>query len=155
MPTPYYNLAWPGFNVYNTTQGVTLLKAPSLPNFAASVTLLQALQGKPSMITTAGTNAKSFTLTSLANACVVASQTGVLAESCTVQYNGTKAVGSGTVSALCTFTVTDPLEPMAAPCKLPSSFSGLKSVSIAPVKATLTPASTVVFIDNVAGSVSI
>ncbi|KAG7008957.1 hypothetical protein G7Y79_00004g015410 [Physcia stellaris] len=150
---PFDNLVGSGI-APEADPGVSLLKAPSPPNFAASVTLFQALQRSPAMITTAGTNAKSFSLTSLANACVVASQTGLVAESCTIQYNGTKAVGGGTESALCTFKA-DPLNPKAALCQLPNTFSGLKSVSIVPVTATLPPATTVVFIDNVGGSVSL
>ena len=102
------------------------------------------------MISIDGTSSTSFALKSLDNACVLVSQTGLVAESCTIQYKGVTTSG-GTVSALCTFEA-DLLAPKLALCTLPSSFTGLKSVSIVPVTATLPPATMVMVIDNVYGT---
>ncbi|KAL8673880.1 MAG: hypothetical protein Q9168_001700 [Polycauliona sp. 1 TL-2023] len=147
-------LAFPGFNNFNTAQGVTAVRAQSPPNVAASVTVAQMLEGQPAMFTTAGTPTNSFALKSLYNDCVVASQTGLLAEGCTIQYTGTKTDGSQ-VSKSCTF---DPkllsLDNGLALCEFPSSFTKLKSVSVAPVKAALLPASTVVLVDTISGATS-
>ncbi|KAL8649399.1 MAG: hypothetical protein Q9226_005590 [Calogaya cf. arnoldii] len=98
---PTQGLAFPGFNLYNTTEGVTLLKAQSKPNVAASVTAQQIAQGGSSKITTDG-RTKSFALYSDYNGCVVASQTGLVAQACRIRYTGTKTDGT-VVTTTCDF----------------------------------------------------
>ena len=102
------------------------------------------------MISIAGTNTESFSLGFTYNACVLASQTGLVAESCTIQYKGVTTTGVS-VSTLCTFTA-DLLAPKAAPCSLPSSFTGLKNVSIVPVTASLPADTTILILDGVSGA---
>lgn len=102
------------------------------------------------MINTNGTSTKSFSVTSLYNACVVASQTGVLAQACTIQYTGTQTNGKK-VTQTCSFAVPNLLAPQAALCNL-KGFTDLKSLALEPVKATLLPASTVLLIDEVKGT---
>ena len=106
------------------------------------------------MITIAGTSTKAFDLKNTYDACVVASQTGLISQSCTIKYTGTTILGK-TVSTTCTFTA-DTLNlknQKPASCTFPSSFKGLKSVSIIPIKATLTPLTTVVFLDSLNGTI--
>ncbi|KAL8886939.1 MAG: hypothetical protein Q9192_006404 [Flavoplaca navasiana] len=151
---PSKGLAFEGFNLFNTTEGVTLLKDQSKPNFASSITLLQIAQGQASMIITDG-KTNSFSLTSCYNECVAASQTGAVLQTCTVKYTAVRIDGT-VVSTSCTFTaplVT--LEPKEmALCMFPKGITNLKSVSVFPEKAALTPASTVVNIDTLSGEVS-
>ena len=106
------------------------------------------VKGQASYITTEGTSTKSFDLKSLYNGCVLASQTGVVAQGCTIQYTGVRTDGV-VVSKTCVFNT---LATQLAFCEFPTGFKGLKSVKIVPVRADLLPPTTVVFIDTVLGS---
>ena len=101
------------------------------------------------MITTEGTSTKFFDLTSLFNGCLVASQTGLVAQGCTIEYIGVRTDGV-VVSKTCVFSSL--ATKLAACDKFPTGFKGLKSVKVVPVRADLLPATTVVVIDTVSGS---
>ncbi|KAL8852721.1 MAG: hypothetical protein Q9221_002351 [Calogaya cf. arnoldii] len=150
---PTQGLAFPGFNAYNTTEGLATLNAQSRPNVASSFTARQIAEGQRSMIVTDG-RTKSFALYSDYNGCVVASQTGLVAQACRIRYTGTKTDGT-VVSTTCDFNpdLVD-LNPQLAFCTFPRGFTNLKSVSVFPEQATLTPASTVVLVDTLSGETS-
>ena len=144
VPTPYNNLAWPGFNVVDSRLRILQPKSPN--NTISSFYLVQEVQGTNPMITTAGTQTKAFDLLSAYNGCVLSTQEGGIPEPCTLQYNGTLTTGKP-VSALCNFQGTvDP-----ALCTFPPTFKGLKCVSVIPVDAELLPQTTIISLDNVAG----
>ncbi|KAL8787182.1 MAG: hypothetical protein Q9195_007873 [Heterodermia aff. obscurata] len=150
VPTPYNGLSWPAFGVTNLSQTVTTVPAQSRPNVIANFTLTP---GDRLLVTTANTKTSSFSLQSLYNGCVVASQTGVAAESCELLYTGVKTSGAK-INTTCDF-VADLLStnnPMAL-CKFPASFTGLKTIFLNAIKTGSTSSTTVPLVDNVSGSI--
>ena len=145
-------LEFPGFNLLNATEGVSILQPQSQPNYATSFTARQVVQGGSAKITTAGTATKSFTLSSNANGCVASTQAGQKSQSCTIKYTGVKTDGT-VVTHSCDFKagLLDLASQMAI-CTFPKGFTDLREVEVFPVKADLTPLSTVVCMDSVRGT---
>lgn len=143
VPTPYDDLAYPGFNV--RANGVAILRAHSPNNSASHVPT-----NGDAMITAkyTGSKVKYFDMDSSYLGCSVQSEVSVGApEPCTVQFAGTKTNGE-VVGEECTYDGT-----AVSPAMVECTFSTLKSVESVTVTVVESASLnlTVEALDNVIG----
>ena len=99
-----------------------------------------------------GSKVKSFDLKSLSLACIIGGEVDAnVPEACSLEFTGYKATGSGTVNQTLSFAPVIGKNGRApfASGSFSSGFKELKEVSFVVTEATATPATTVVFFDDI------
>ena len=149
VPVPTDGLEFGGFLARN--DGLSILRSHSPPNTISSSTLDKQLAGAPPPNITseyAGSQVKSFKLTSLYLSCAVTSAVSLgEPQPCRLKFTGVNTKGV-TVSQTCAYSETA-INPALAFCAFTDAFNDIVFVSVAVANSLTLPPTTVLYLDDV------